>query len=57
MEGSPGDWGTLALAFLVACHPLSEEFEYTHLPAQHLLFTPRLGKETLDGDAGKWPEL
>lgn len=46
-----------ALAFLIVSLPFREEFEYTHLPAQHLLFIPGLRKQTGDGDAGKWPEL
>lgn len=57
VEGSPGDWGMLALAFLAGCLPLREEFQYTHLPAQHLLFILCLGKETGDGDAGEQPDL
>lgn len=56
MESSPGDWGMFALAFLAGCLPF-REFEYTHPPAQHLLFIPSLGKETWDRDAGEWPEL
>lgn len=53
MEGSPGDLGMFALAFLVGYLLVRKEFEYTHLPAQHLLFIPCLGKETWDRGAGE----